>query len=100
MPSRLDLHNELIKFIPSVYFQPPADLQMTYPCIVYRKTNKMRHFGNNIIYLSQQMYKITLIEKNPDSAIADNIESHFQHCVIDDRYPVDNLNHTFISLYY
>lgn len=100
MANRLSLHDELLKFIPNVYFQPPATLQMVYPCIVYRKTNKMRHFGNDIIYLSQQQYQITVIEKNPDSKVADNIESHFPHCAIDQYYTVDNLNHTTINLYY
>jgi hypothetical protein len=100
MPSRLELHAELVKFYPNVYFQPPSTIQMTYPCIVYNKTGKNRHFADDVIYLSQQGYQLMLIEKNPDSTVADDIESHFQHCAIDRYYTVDNLNHTTLSLYY
>ncbi len=98
--SRLRLQEELEKFTPNVYFQPPEGFQMNYPCIVYNKTNKMRHFANDVVYLSQQEYRITVIDKNPDSEIADNIEKHFQICIINQYYTVDNLNHINLSLYY
>lgn len=100
MASRLDLHNELLTFLPNVYFQPPSNIQMVYPCIVYNKTGKNRHFGNDVIYLSQQGYKITVIDKNPDGDVADRIEKHFRYCSDSQYYTVDNLNHTTISLYY
>jgi predicted membrane-bound spermidine synthase len=73
---------------------------MKYPCIVYNKTGKNRHFANDVIYLSQQGYGLTVIETDPDSKVADDIESHFQHCTIDQHFTADNLNHTSLSLYY
>lgn len=100
MGSRLDLHDELLQFIPNVYFQSPSNTQMEYPCIVYNKTPHMRHFANDIIYLSQQEYKVTVIEEDPDSDVADKMEEHFQHCAINQHYKVDGLNHTALSLYY
>lgn len=100
MASRLELHAELVKFLPNVYFQPPSTIKMMYPCIVYNKTPKMRHFANDVVYLSQQEYQIMLIENNPDSTVADSIEKHFQHCAINQYYTVDNLNHTTLNLYY
>lgn len=100
MADRSELHAELLTFMPNVYFQPPTNIQMVYPCIVYNKAGKARYFGDNIIYLSQQEYAVTLIEKNPDSKVADNIEKHFRHCAIEDYYTVDNLNHTKLKLYY
>jgi hypothetical protein len=100
MASRLDLHAELVKFLPNVYFQPPSNITISYPCIVYAKTGKNRHFADDVIYLSQQGYQITVIDKNPDSTVADSIESHFQSCAINRYYVVDNLNHTTLNLYY
>lgn len=100
MADRLQLHTELLKFMSNVYFQPPSNLQMVYPCIVYNKTGKNRHFGNDVIYLSQQGYQLTVVEKNPDSKVADNIENHFQHCAINQYFVKDNLHHTTLSLYY
>jgi len=100
MASRLELHDELLKFMPKVYFQPPSNIQMVYPCIVYNKTSKMRHFASDVVYLSQQEYQITVIERDPDSTIADKIETHFQHCGINQYFVTDNLYHTTIKLYY
>jgi hypothetical protein len=52
------------------------------------------------MYLSKQGYQIMLIEKNPDSAVADGIELHFDNCAINQYYTVDNLYHTTLNLYY
>jgi hypothetical protein len=100
MPSRLELHDELLTFLPNVYFQPPANIKMLYPCIIYNKTGKNRHFADDVIYLSQQGYDITVIDANPDRPVADNIEKHFQYSDINQYYTADNLNHTKLSLYY
>lgn len=100
MGSRLELHDELLKFLPNVYFQPPSNITMVYPCIVYNKTGKTKEFSNNSLYLSVQGYQIMLIESNPDSTIANEIEKHFQSCVISQYYTVDNLNHTTLILFY
>lgn len=100
MNSRLDLHVELLKFTPNVYFQPPSGFMMKYPCIVYNKTDKTRHFADDFVYLSQQEYQLSVIDKDPDSAIADQIEEYFQLGTIEQYFTVDNLNHTNLKLYY
>lgn len=100
MASRLELHAELLKFLPNVYFQPPSTITMTYPCIVYNKTSRMRHFANDVIYMSQQEYQITVIEKNPDSTVAESIEKGLPHCGINQYFTVDNLYHTTLNLFY
>lgn len=100
MASRLELHNELLKFLPNVYFQPPSNVQIVYPCIVYNKTRKNKYLANDSIYLNTQEYRITVIDRNPDSIIADAMETSFQYCSIDQYYTKDNLNHTILTLYY
>ena len=100
MGSRLELQTELTTFLPNVYFQPPSNISMVYPCIVYRKDGKYRQMANDNSYILDQGYEIMLIEKNPDSNLADVIERHFQSCVISRYYTVDNLNHTILNLYY
>lgn len=100
MGSRTDLHHELLNFSDNVYFQPPSNINMSYPCIIYNKTGKYRSFGNDTIYLSKQEYRITVIDRDPDSSTADEIESYFSHCSISQYYRVDSLNHTILTLYY
>lgn len=100
MGTRLQLHDELLKFVQNVYFQPPSGHKIIYPCIVYNKSSKARENANNNIYIQNQEYQLTVIDRNPDSTIADEIEKHFQHCAITQYYTVDNLNHTSLNLYY
>lgn len=100
MGSRIQLNYELSKFHTNVYFQPPANIKMDYPCIVYRKTDKRNEYGNDKIYLSRQQYSITVIEKDPDSPVADNMERYFTHTAITDYYTADNLHHTILKLFY
>lgn len=100
MNSRLDLHEELLTFIPNVYFQPPSNIRMIHPCIVYEKESKFKNFGNDNIYIDKQAYSITVIEKTPESNLADNIEKHFQYCKINQYYTFENLCHVKLSLYY
>ena len=97
---RLTLHSELLKFLPNAYFQPPSNITMVYPCIVYSKSDKDRKFSNDKLYLTKQKYQIMLIEKNPDSEVADDMEEYFDYCGIQQRYTADNLNHTTLNLYY
>lgn len=100
MGTRLELHDELLTFSTHVYFQPPEGIQMKYPCIVYHKSPKLKRFGNDSMYLSKQGYNITVIDKNPDSIIADTIESHFRYCSINGYFINEGLNHTTLKLYY
>lgn len=100
MDRRIELHNKLLTFLPNVYFQPPSNITMTYPCIVYSKSSKMRRFGNDDIYLSSQEYQLMVIENNPDSKVADELEKDLSSCVISQYYTMDNLNHTTLNLYY
>ncbi len=100
MGSREDLHNQLLTFIPNVYFIEPPSNQMQYPCIVYRRNGKTKLHGNNGIYYKMQGWSLTLIEYDEDSPIADDIESTLQYCSIDQQYVVDNLPHTTLTLFY
>ena len=100
MDNRLQLHEELLSFSPKVYFQPPSNIKLEYPCIIYHKSGKRTSYGNNNKYIGNQQYKLTVIDRDPDSEIADDIEQVFQHCAITGYYTMDNLNHTSLTLFY
>ena len=100
MGTRLELHEELLKFVPNVYFQPPTSMQIKYPCVIYAKSDKDVVYANDTKYRSIQLYDLTLIEQKPDTDIADRIFTHFGYCDITQYYVADNLNHTKLNLYY
>ena len=98
--NRLELQQRLKLHAPNVYFQPPSDVAMVYPAIVYRKTSPDVVHANDSIYRVTEEYAITVIDPNPDSKIADNIMASFRYCSINDRFVIDRLHHTILKLYF
>lgn len=100
MKDRKSLHDELLKYCNNAYFQPPENLRMVYPCIVYSRIIDKLIYANNITYKLTKCYELTIIDKNPESEIADNIVKNLRYCEITNRYVTDNLYHTKIKLYF
>ena len=50
-----------------VYYQPPDNLRMTYPCIRYRLDSSQTNYADNKSYFFSPRYSITLIDRSPDS---------------------------------
>lgn len=82
-----------------VYFQPPSTIRMTYPCIVYQRSNADTKFADNKPYLHRQRYTVTVIDKDPDSVIPDKV-AELPECVYDRFFTSENLNHDVFSLYF
>ena len=100
MGSRLELQTELESFTKPAYFQPPSNVKMPHPCIVYSKRSKLPLRADNIVYKNTTAYQVTIVEKDPDSTIGDRIVEHFQYASIESTFIIDNLYHTIINLYF
>lgn len=100
MGTRLELHDELLQFIPNVYFQPPSDLAMKYPCIAYQKTTNQRVYSNNHVYKKVQEYQLTIMDFNPDNDLTDRILEHFEYSSSGSNFVLNRLNHSTIKLYF
>jgi hypothetical protein len=100
-PKRLLLHNLLINLLngPDVYFQPPSNVQMKYPCIVYKRDGANSEFADNSPYRNSKRYQIMVIDRDPDSGIPDKVAA-LPLCAFDRFYTADNLNHDVFNLYY
>lgn len=99
MGKRLDLQSILESITRNVYFQPPTNIQMSYPCIVYRRSNAKTSFAGNKPYTNDKRYQIMVIDKDPDSLILDKI-ALLPTCVFERHYTAENLNHDIYNLYY
>lgn len=99
MGRRLDLHQILVAITPMVYFQPPPNVQMTYPCIVYQRDAANTKFADDLPYAYTQRYQVTLIDRNPDNAILAAIAG-LPLCSYDRGYSANSLNHDVFVLYY
>lgn len=83
----------------NVYFQPPSNVSMNYPAIVYSRNNIMNEHANNSVYLQYYLYQVVVIDKSPDSKIAKKV-SRLPCCKFNTHYKSDNLNHDVFTLYF
>ena len=99
MGQRLDLHYRLKQIADNVYFQPPANVHLIYPCIIYERARANVNFAGNNPYKYMKRYKITVISGNPDDLIADEI-AQLPLCTHDTFFTADNLNHDVFTIYF
>lgn len=95
------LHNMLVEILGSnnVYYSPPDDMQLVYPCIIYQVDILGSAFADNTRYIKRNQYQITVIDEDPDSKIAEKILD-LPSAYFDTFYPSNNLNHWQLSLYF
>lgn len=82
-----------------VYFQPPENQKMQYPCIVYKRTSEFSRFADDVPYARKMRYQIMIIDKNPDSLIPSKI-AEIPTAVFDRHFTKSELNHDVYNLYY
>lgn len=83
----------------NVYFQPPVNLQVQYPCIIYKRDNAETAFASNKPYRYTKRYQVMVIDRNPDSLIPDKVAA-LPMCTFDRFYTADNLNHDVFNLFF
>lgn len=101
MAPRLELQAflEVILGTSAVYFQPPANVQMVYPAIVYERITANTEFAGNFPYRYSKRYQLTVIDRNPDSEIPDRV-ARLPTCVHNRHFVANNLHHDVFNLYY
>lgn len=82
-----------------VYFQPPSNVTMVYPAIVYQKDWARSSFADGAPYVHTWRYMVTVIDKNPDSLIPEKVAALPMTTYIR-HFAVDNLNHDIFDVYF
>lgn len=82
-----------------VYFQPGSNVTMQYPAIVYERDSSDSTFADNRPYYYQHRYTITVIDKDPDSAIPDKV-AHLPMTIMDRHFVSDNMHHDVFLMYF
>lgn len=101
MAKRTDLQALLENILGSrnVYFQPPENVMMSYPAIVYNLANIDNKHADNKVYMQNHAYELTLIHYDPDNDIKEKLAS-LPMCRFLRPFTSDNLNHYMFTLYY
>ena len=101
MAPRVELQSLLEGILGSnhVYFQPPPNVVLSYPCIVYKRDQARTQFADNDPYMRRKRYQVTVMDKDPDSAVPDKIAS-LPTCLFDRFFTAGNLNHDVFNIFF
>lgn len=99
MGSRLDLQSLLEVITEKVHFQPPTNIQMQYPCILYERDNTWSEYADNRPYANAKRYQVTVIDRDPDTTLPDEVES-LQYCSFVRAFETEGLHHYVFNLFF
>lgn len=100
---RKELHSLLLSLFENrnVYYQPPENIKLSYPCIVYTKSNIRNNFADNKGYMQKIAYRITVIDRDPDNdIILKLLNTEGIYCTYSNNFISDNLYHDVLTLYF
>lgn len=96
--NRLKLQKLLEQITKNVYFQPPPNIEMKYPAIIYKLDGLKTDNADNIKYIKNYNYLITLVDYYPNSNMFDKINNlSFVRFVR--GYSSNNLFHYVFTIY-
>jgi len=99
MAPRLELHAILKTFVDNVYFQPKHNIELTYPCIIYKRDDEDTEFADNRPYARKTKYMVTVVDRDPDSSIP-NLVASLPMSLFNRFYTADDLNHDVYNVYF
>jgi hypothetical protein len=98
---RLAIHERLVEALgisKQVYYQPPENITLKYPAIVYRRLDIDMDYAANGTYQTHPKYRVMVISKTPDHPAVDKIVAG-QYASFVSHYVADGLNHDIIDIY-
>lgn len=100
LTDRLRLHDILVQALGSdnVYFRPSDNTHLKFPCIIYERLNNNVQYADNISYIKNTRYSITLIDEDPDSEVIPILED-LPMCTFDRHYFADGFNHDVFTIF-
>lgn len=99
MAPRLELQELFEALVDHVYFQPPNNTKIQYPCVVYEVSGDKVERAGNRLYFHTKRYQVTVIDRDPDSELPDMV-IELPLCEFDRFFTADNLNHHVYTLFF
>lgn len=82
----------------NVYFNPPENVKISYPCIVYNRSRVDSRYADGIVYDAMTSYDITYISRDPrEVPVGDFLM--LPYCSHNRHYVTDNLHHDVFTLH-
>lgn len=81
-----------------VYFQPPENLKIEYPAIVFHLSKIEIDHASDVPYKGAKEYSVTLITKDPEPDVIDELLK-IPYTTLDTTYIADGMNHFVFTTY-
>ena len=102
MLKRVDIQ-ETFKFLlgsNNVYYQPPANLKMKYPAIVYSLDGlDVKRFDNTRL-INKNCFSVTHIYRNESENLVETMLKNFEYISFDNRSIVDGIYNDHYTIYW
>ena len=101
MGTRIELQMLLENLLGSknVYYQPPENLKINYPAIIYSKNSINKTNADDVGYRFATRYDLTVVDRRPDNPVILKL-LELSYCSYDRHYPSDNLHHDSLTIYF
>lgn len=96
------LHAKLVDILGSnnVYFAPTNNVNMKYPCFIYRRESHHLKKADDQTYLIVPRWHITYVSKDPVNDMPYILVREFSRCSYERSFMADTLNHDEFELYF
>lgn len=81
-----------------VYFQPPENLKIGYPAVVFHLSKIKIDRASDVPYKDAKEYSVNLITKDPEPDVIDEILK-IPYSSLDTTYISDGMNHFVFTVY-
>lgn len=88
-----------IEGVQTVAFQPDGTTTLKDPAIMYEPAKPFVQHADNVKYKTEKGYLVTVIDRDPDSPIADAVEA-LPFTTFDRGFRANGLNHFVFNLYF
>lgn len=99
MKSRALLSEKLHELCPNVYYQPPANTSLKYPCILYEFNGVDKFKADNLGYVLHGKYSMQYITRDPDDEVK-VLLTQLPMCSMNTTFEKDNLYHYSYTIYH
>lgn len=98
---RLRVHSDLLEtsgYVGRVYYNPPENVKMQYPCIVYNLADYGAQHADNLPYYRYDSYTVTHIYQKEEQSSLSRKLAETSGFSFDRSYRADNLYHDVFTL--
>lgn len=81
-----------------VYFQPPENLKIGYPAVIFHLSKIKLDHADDVPYKGAREYSVTLISKEPEPEALDELLK-IPYTTLDTTYTADGMNHFVFTTY-